>query len=115
MVDSHVRFAVLAVVAIVILATPVSAQLRDLTPVQVANLRARAEQGDVTLEGLLDGAIGVSGLLSWSCGARCKIGRGFRLDDAQAPRGESVAVINGKVSSDLIRKVDTRNKRIWIS
>ena len=90
MVDSQVRFAVLAVVAIVILATPVSAQLRDLPPVQVANLRARAEQGDVTLEGLLDGAIGVSGLLSWSCGARCKIGRGFRLDDAQAPKWDSL-------------------------
>ena len=90
MIGSHVRFAVLAVIAIAVLATPVSAQLKDLTPYQVADLRARAEQGDVTLEGLLDGAIGVSGLLSWSCGARCKIGRGFRLDDAQAPKWDAL-------------------------
>ncbi|HJO18355.1 MAG: hypothetical protein QF507_01970 [Vicinamibacterales bacterium] len=84
MVCSHVRFAVLAVIAIAVLATPVSAQLRVLTPDQVANLRARAEQGDVTVESLLDGATEVSGWLSWSCGARCKIGRGVRLDDTRA-------------------------------
>ena len=90
MVDSHVRFAVLAVVAIVILATPVSAQLRDLTPVQVANLRARAERGDVTVESLLDGATGGPGWLSWSCGARCKISRGVRLDDARALKWDAL-------------------------
>ena len=90
MISSHVRFAVLAVIAIAVLATPVSAQFKDLTPYQVADLRARAEQGDVTLEDLLDGATGVSGLLSWSCGARRKSGRGVRLDDAQAPKWDSL-------------------------
>ena len=84
MIGYHTRVAILAVIAIAVLATPVSAQLKDLTPHQVADLRARAEQSDVTLEGLLDGAIGVPSLLSWSCGARCKIVRGVRLDNALA-------------------------------
>ncbi|MBE55387.1 MAG: hypothetical protein CL479_02265 [Acidobacteria bacterium] len=90
MVAAPVRFTVLAVIAIAVLATPVSAQLKHLTPYQVADLRARAEQGDVTVEILLDGAVGVPGWYSWNCGARCKISRGVQLDDARAPKWDAL-------------------------
>ncbi|MEC8952676.1 MAG: hypothetical protein VYB87_05985 [Acidobacteriota bacterium] len=90
MVAAHVRFTVLAVIAIAVLATPVSAQLKHLTPYQVADLRGRAEQGDVTVEILLDWAVGVPGWHSWNCGARCKISRGVQLDDARAPKWDAL-------------------------